>query len=174
MGLYRSQYIGPVLLAKQEPKEEKTFFVGCSKRRCRVYGKAGEVAGAFCHHCGSTNKDFEGKLKIVMEPSYDKIRDALDDAGLDEDVLVLNEFVCVPDGYKNYIVYMPNDYLGTKPPNQFDSDESTFSLLIGGRYTRSPEKEIQWFKDTYQSYIKKFSELYVDVQVEWGVFAFMS
>jgi hypothetical protein len=172
VGVYLSHYVGPVLLAKQHPEEELVSYTACSSSDCDLYRKENRVKGNHCHNCGSKVKEYKGKPKVIQKPTFQEVSKNFFDNGLDDDALWANSFSASPEGFEGFVVYMPNNYLGTTPPAKFNVENANQSCVL--LCNRSPENELEWFKETYKLYISKLEEMYDDVQIHWGIFNYQS
>lgn len=169
---HMTHYVGPVLLAKQHPEEETTFFHACSNTTCDLYRKHNRVKGKHCHSCGSSVKQYKGKPKIVRKPTAFEVQDLLESNGLNKEALWQNEFLKLDNGREDFVIYMPNNYLGQTPPAKFHAEDcQACSLFLSDR---DPQKEIQWFKKTYKLYILDMKKLYDQIQVHWAILNYQS
>jgi hypothetical protein len=164
-----SQYVGPVLLAKQHPESEETFFDACSNTQCDLHRKPNQVHGRHCHQCGSEVKRYKGKPHLVRLPKFQQVFDILVQDGLDPQALWAS-VACPPAGFEEYVVYIPNNYLGQPPPRKLHSQNPDNLLLCA----LNPDGDLEWFQSTYEKHIDKMRELFDTVEIHWGIFNYMS
>ena len=172
MGLFLSQYVGPILLAKQHPEEEETRFRACSNTQCVIYRKPNQVRGKHCHECGTESKYYKGKPRIVRKPQSQDVINMLESFGLNPEALWHNDFAKSPEGHEDFLIYIPNNYLGSVPPRKFHTSEANNSSLLLSSV--NPEFELEWFNETYSEYISKMSEVYDEIKTSWGIFNYQS
>lgn len=167
MSIDSNTYVGPVLICEKVPTEAKYPYEACSGESCPLYKKKDKVKGMFCYHCGSKVINFL-ETKNILIPTYQQVSQLLYEK-LDEDTLIKNCFINIKG---NYDVFMPNNYLGSKPSRDMTADHPKNFSLFSNDF--DIEKEILWFNETYHEYIKEFSTLYKSVEVKWGFFNYQS
>lgn len=157
MGLYLSNYVGPVLLAKYTEATRPVPFWACAKPECSKYRKT--VDGSFCTQCGSRLSAMTdpSRTEKVRKPTQEERWAALEKTGGSDDRLIANGHVKGPDGWH---VYVPN----IKGPREEPDYPANFMLDINDV---DIESDKLWFVETFAKEIEAMASVYEQVEVHW-------
>lgn len=159
MGLYLSNYTGPVIFAESTFETKQTTRRVCPNEACN---RKKNIEGAFCGSCGTKIVSVPGKEEKVQIPTNDQVQTAFKEAGLNYEAITEERFGLngVPEEIS---IYTPNN--NRNNPRKFSSAEPKNLLLDIEECDVAGDKA--WLAEKFAPEIAVLKELYKSIEIKW-------